>query len=494
MKHLRHLDRWLPIVCLLLLTVAAPAVPPPNGVAPVDPPPYGFAIDGNLMANTPAANVGDWISDTNAFPGSGGSVLTLAGVPINASRTFHLRDPYNGSDNVFKGGMKWRDNPNIWQWTTNKASSKTDINNALLHLTTDTNGHTWAVVAADRYSVSGDSYIDFEFLQSPLTLTATNTFSSAGTNGGRTSGDLLFSLAFIGGGSTPDFLAYRWQTNGLGGFDYADATAMLSTGRFFMAVNSNTISVPYGAFGVTTYAPNAFAEAAIDLTALLGSFDQCASFGFKTIMVKTKSSSSDTATIEDFITPFQYTLRIGPDAQAGPDQVRCAEGAETTFPLNGAAGSGLSSVASTTWSVLSGSATVDDTNALVTTVHVSSVSATLRLTVVQVNGCTETDDIVLAVQQPPVCSIAGVTNTCPRTTNTFSAPAGMTSYAWSVSGGGSISGAANQQTVKVVASSTCGTNYTLALNFITNVCSAFCSQDVAVIDSGAPVLTCPPNR
>jgi len=490
--------RLVPLVRLFVTSLfalnTAQAVLPPNGNAPVDPPPYGFAIDGDLMANVPELNVGDWITNTNLAPGTGGSVLTLAGLPINSNRTFHLRDPYNGNDNIYKGGMKWRDNPNLWEWTTGKPSGKTDINNALLHLTSDTNGHIWVVVAADRYSTAGSSYIDFEFLQSVLTTNANSTFTSGGTNGGRTVGDLLFSLAFVGGGSIAEFLPYRWQTNGAGGFDYADATAMLPAGRFFMGVNTNTISVPYGAFGQTSYAPNAFAEAAIDLTALLGNFDQCATFGFKTIMIKTKSSTSDTSSIEDFITPFQYTLRIGPDAQAGPDQVRCTEGVETVFPLTGTAGSGLSSVVSTTWSVLNGNVTIDETNSLVTTAHVSSASATLRLTVVQANGCTQTDDIVLSVQQPPVCAITGVTNTCPRTTNTFTAPVGMTSYAWSVSGGAFISGAPNQQTVKVVASSTCGTNYTLALNLVSNVCATSCSQDVAVIDMGAPVLVCPTNR
>ena len=494
MQMVRNRSLFAVILMALLPVAQVLAVPPPAGVAPVNPPPYGFAIDGDLMANTPGVDVGDWISNTNVAPGIGGSVLTLAGLPINTNRTFHFRDPYNGNDNVFVGGLKWKDDPNTWSWTTNKASSKTDLNNVLIHLTSDTNGHTWAVVAADRYSTSGDSYIDFEFLQNLLTANANLKFASAGTNGGRTVGDLLFSLAFVGGGSTADFLAFRWQTNGSGGFNYVDVTSALPVGRVFVALNTNTITVPYGAFNQTTYAPNAFAEAAIDLTALLGGFDQCASFGFKSIMVKTKASASDTATIEDFITPFQYTLRIGPDAQAGPDQLRCSEGAETVFPLNGSAGSGLSAVASTTWSVLNGNATIDSPTSLVTTARVSSANATLRLTVVQANGCTEIDDIILSVQQPPVCSITGVTNTCPRTTNTFSAPAGMNSYLWSVSGSGAILGATNQASVKVIAAATCGTNFTLSLVAASNICTASCALEVAVIDNGLPVITCPPNR
>jgi len=55
MKTVCKLIRRGFVAALLLTLPSALCVPPPNGVAPVDPPPYGFAIDGDLMANTPAA-------------------------------------------------------------------------------------------------------------------------------------------------------------------------------------------------------------------------------------------------------------------------------------------------------------------------------------------------------------------------------------------------------------------------------------------------------
>src|SRR6185369_14119937 len=66
------------------------AVPPPSGVAPLSVPSGGFAIDGDLLANTPTANVGDWVSSTNA--GTGGFILTQAGQPLNPFTTFHFVD------------------------------------------------------------------------------------------------------------------------------------------------------------------------------------------------------------------------------------------------------------------------------------------------------------------------------------------------------------------------------------------------------------------
>ena len=106
----------------------------------------------------------------------------------------------------------------------------------LFHVTTDADGHTWVIVAADRLSTSGDSYIDFEFLQNPLTRNSNGTFSSAGLNGGRTTNDLVLSLAFTDGGSVADFFAYRWTRSG-SGFAYVDATAALPAGRVFVAAN-----------------------------------------------------------------------------------------------------------------------------------------------------------------------------------------------------------------------------------------------------------------
>src|SRR6266498_4048547 len=96
------------LICLSLLSFLyfgsepGQAAPPPAGVAPVISPAGGFGIEGDLFANVPAANVGDWV--TNSL--TGGGLLTLSGVPINASTTFHFIDQYNGNDLTFSGGLK----------------------------------------------------------------------------------------------------------------------------------------------------------------------------------------------------------------------------------------------------------------------------------------------------------------------------------------------------------------------------------------------------
>src|SRR5512140_2649871 len=224
----------LAAACLCL--AVAQAEPPPSGVAPVLVPAGGFAIEGDLIAGAAVTGVGDWL----AGPGGAG-VLDSTGAPLNGATTFHFTDAFNTTtDDTFGGGLKWTDNPNLWTWTSAKASAKTDINNVLMHVASDANGHTWLILAADRASNSGDSYIDFEFLQNPLYLTNNNTFYSAGTNGGRTQNDLLLSLAFTSGGSVADFFAWRWLP-GTNGFAYADATASMS-GGVFVAASPTTVA------------------------------------------------------------------------------------------------------------------------------------------------------------------------------------------------------------------------------------------------------------
>ncbi|HAD12839.1 MAG TPA: hypothetical protein DCF33_10435, partial [Saprospirales bacterium] len=56
----------------------------------------------------------------------------------------------------------------------------------------------------------------------------------------------------------------------------------------------------------------------------------------------------------------------------------------------------------------------------------------------------------LQVGAPPTCSISGPDYACDNTSGIiFTGPAGMASYAWSISGAGSIPGPTNQQTVSV---------------------------------------------
>ncbi|MGE5424860.1 MAG: T9SS type A sorting domain-containing protein [Syntrophothermus sp.] len=101
----------------------------------------------------------------------------------------------------------------------------------------------------------------------------------------------------------------------------------------------------------------------------------------------------------------------------------------------------------------------------------------------------------VTVNGGPSCSIvpSQLAPYCPASTQTFTGPPGMSSYAWSITGNGTISGVTDQQSVSVLAGDTCNTSFTLSLQ-VTNEfsCSSSCSQSYLVNDVVPPVFTgCP---
>jgi hypothetical protein len=371
-----------------------------SGVAPVNSPSGGFNIDGTLQVNSA---IGDWLSG----PGGGGNVLDAAGVPLIPGTTFHLIDPYNanGVDDGFNGGLKFNDNPNSWTWGVSPVNNKQDINNALVHFSKSADKHLWVMVAADRLFTKGDAYIDFEFLQNTLTVNSDGTFTSLGPDGGRTVNDFLLTLELTNGGTSANFYVHRWEETSPGVFDYMDESTAIPMSSTFAAVNQNNgTPVSFGAFGNTTYTQNAFAEAAIDLTALIGNFSPCTELGIKSLFIKTKESQAPAATIVDFISPsLPVSITIGV-ADAGKDQSKCSEGTETIFDLTGTAiPPPNDAVVSTIWTFVDGTGSIDNGTTLTPTVHVTSASATLRLTVTTENAtCNPAvhDDVVLTVKSP----------------------------------------------------------------------------------------------
>ncbi len=201
--------------CFLILLLAlvcgadtrAHAASPPNGVAPLLIPAGGFALEGNLLANTPTSGVGDWIA-LPSIPGPGGGVLAANGTPLNAATTFHLVDPYTtNTDTIITGGNA-NLNPNAWTWGTGTVLNKEDLNNGLVHVGRDASNQVWVVVSAD-HTGTGDADMYFYFLQNTLTKNANRTFTSAGPHAGFTLRDLRLKLNFSGS----SFLADQWQTN-----------------------------------------------------------------------------------------------------------------------------------------------------------------------------------------------------------------------------------------------------------------------------------------
>ncbi|WP_310379271.1 hypothetical protein, partial [Flavobacterium sp.] len=126
----------------------------------------------------------------------------------------------------------------------------------------------------------------------------------------------------------------------------------------------------------------------------------------------------------------------------------------------------------------------------------SSVAGTYSV-VVSNATCSGSNSGILTVNPNPTCSISGASSVCPNSIgNMHSGPAGAgLTYAWSISGNGSIVGPANEQNISVTAGSACGVSYTVSLTVITaQNCSSTCTKTVSVGDSIAPSFTfCPPG-
>ncbi|SEF92722.1 hypothetical protein SAMN04488130_1041, partial [Flavobacterium urumqiense] len=456
------------------------------GIAPVNSPTGGINIDGSLLANS---NTGDWVDGT----GTGGYILANSGIPLNLATTYHLYDPYgNSTDNIFGGGNKVDDNPNSWSWVSGTANNKTDMNNALIHFTTDANGNVWVVFAADRLSNSGNSYVDFEFLQTAITKTGSGFSTSAlASTGGRTANDFLLTVYFQNG--VAKFDIQKWELNG-SIWEYKTYFTSLPLNSAYAAGNTTNVPVPFQAFGANNYPQNTFIESAVNLTAVLGSIDPCASLKIKTVFVKSKTSNSPSAAITDFFDPLAIdNLTLG-SADAGHDDNVCYG---SPYMLHGIAiASPGYQIISKNWSFVAGSGTITDPTDLNSNVSINGSSATLRLTVVTgpIAGigsqCSVSDDVVITVKQPTTCLITGPNGPlCPSSSTIYSAPVCAT-YAWSIAGNGTIVGNSNSSTVSVTAGSSCSETFTLSLTITAaNGCISTCTKTVNVVDDIKPTVT-----
>jgi hypothetical protein len=298
-KNVSPIRQQLLLAVLTLLFTRATG----QQVAPVYPPQGGFHIEGDLRANTPTANVGDWLMGPG---GTGGYVMSDNGMPLDTATTIHVVDLWNSSNDDLIIGQA-NDNPNDdWGWGTGNVIPKVDLNNVLIHFTRDSIGcHKWMMFAADRWGTAGISYVDFELLQNTLTRNINGTFTSAGSIGGRTANDLLITVEYTNGGSQANIDCYKWDTVGPGIYDYV-LFSWAPPGSRYGFTSSGGEPVPYTAFDDSIYLTNQFVEGMLDLDAIVQVYlTTLDSIVFKTITVKTKVSAALSAVCADMIAPVQ---------------------------------------------------------------------------------------------------------------------------------------------------------------------------------------------
>lgn len=277
-----------------------------------------------------------------------------------------IRDYHGNDSTVFaNGASKNGDSPA--NWSTPAAQSvpdKNEILDMMVHVRRDgvnSSDSLWMFGGLSIENTTGDRYFDFEMYQTNLSYDkATQKFYGYGPDAGHTSwlfdasgnvvkaGDIIFSAEY-GNSNLTAIEARIWINkasmslnpvgfNWSGIFDGAASSSQYgyavilpkSSGSFYSGIE-NSASTWAGPFNlirgdnslVSNYIPSQFMEFSVNLTKL--GLDPITSLGgkvcdlpFRRILVKSRSSTSFTSALKDFIAPFE--IFAAPKASVNADQ------------------------------------------------------------------------------------------------------------------------------------------------------------------------------
>jgi len=289
-------------------------------------PPYDWANIGALTAPVPGTwtRAGDGgIFDGGVFVNNTTVPTAPAQVTTNATivdadfivdpMSVHVTSCGTGDPTVFtgQGAEKNGGRFDTFTYATASVPNKDDLANiyALAHVDGATNE---VFFGAERVVNNGDSHIDFEFLQSPLSRTGT---CAGGFTGHRSMGDLLLVVDFTNGGALGGTQLFEWHCVAESGTQPIDGTVCDPPANGKSVPHYQSIGNTAVVFGVNgggpigcggwvclnpdgsstaTVATNEFMEGGIDLAQL--GFTGC----FSTLLPHTRSSQQFTATLKDF--------------------------------------------------------------------------------------------------------------------------------------------------------------------------------------------------
>ena len=315
-----------------------------QGTVPVQTPLTGFGVDGDAYAGTPVSTVGDWFFANIDDPSTANPGGIFRKDPINNTLvpvyplTYFLQDDLalkGATDNtIFTSTNKINDNPNTYTWGPGNIPPKDEMENVGVHFTYGSSAlggnedDLWCLFTADRAVTNGDSYIDFEFLQSDIHRTGVEAgsggFSSAGPDGGRTIGDLLITVEFNNGGSKPNVYVYRWAAS----LEYLPVA--FPTGFIYASSNLFNTSVPFPIYDKDPvgdswiYDINQWVEGAINLSGLFDLIqDPCVRLS--TLFIRTRTSGeSGTSELKGFpLDMITLNLDLTPTAPTVADVNYC---------------------------------------------------------------------------------------------------------------------------------------------------------------------------
>ncbi|HEU5257263.1 MAG TPA: hypothetical protein VFU28_14820 [Vicinamibacterales bacterium] len=160
---------------------------------------------------------------------------------------------------------------------------------------------------SDRYDNSGDAQQGFWFFQNAISLGTNKIGGGSGFKGVHKTGDLLIISDFSNGGTTSTISVYVWDTSVSGNLKLLQTSAAAncataSAGDAFCGIVNGANGTSTGGWTFTdksnlsTYLNGEFYEGGVNLTQL-GLGDEC----FASVGSETRSSTSTTATLKDFV-------------------------------------------------------------------------------------------------------------------------------------------------------------------------------------------------
>ena len=288
-----------------------------------------FDANGNvisLFGGTAAAFINDDSSlkggtDRSTFSGAGGS--NKNNDPISDADCAARTPPLTGSA------------CDTWHWDSGNVPAKDDLVNGYTYAVVDSNNDLIIYSGLERLDESGDSHVDFEFLQNSVSIVdgALSNSDAVPCNdpgpdptpcafdGIREEGDVIVSMDFVQGGGIGEVTVREW--NGSQYVLEGVAGGEGCNGDDTICAFNNGTTIDGGPWPnldktgatITQLLPNAFTELGVNVSDLLG-FTPCIS----TVMGKTRSSSSFTAELKDFTVPESFPI-CGAAIEIAPDDV-----------------------------------------------------------------------------------------------------------------------------------------------------------------------------
>jgi hypothetical protein len=272
-----------------------------------------FELDGNAVNGAAAGD--DWDNVCHQVLGTDCSTTNNTN---GATAVDWVAEPNLNATIFTGGGSKDPQDVNQWAWKDG-AGGLPDKDNLLHSFAARyaTNQGEVLYFGSDRFDNSGDAQQGFWFFQNSIALGSNSVGGGSGFSGVHKDGDVLVVTDFSNGGTTSTITVYAWdgtckKTTGSTVGACGDANLRIkgtstnakcgstANDQFCGIVNpTNGTTAPWSytdKSGNNSYLQGEFFEGGVNLTAL-GLGDRC----FASVASETRSSTSTTATLKDFV-------------------------------------------------------------------------------------------------------------------------------------------------------------------------------------------------